>query len=323
MNISAWNVAAAGLLEVAVLESYQRADTIADQLCSTEPTKLRKNKFIGHTIIGNMAEGMNPGQRHPRAQFEERYVETPLTKKYGLAIEIMHEAVFFDLTSGGVISRAEDVGNELALLKERQIIDQFIGFNDTLNLNQYSYRGTAYDTYQGSSPWINTQANPLNDFDDVDDSEQLFVGMTDQEKGEPITITAKDILVMPAKYLRAKAILGFDTVQLNTQTDTVRGMGKNPLAGAGYNLIRANARLFNRIAAADGLNIGAANAADYWFHGDFKGAFAWMENWGITTKRAAANDYQMADQDLVLAIFTNYMGTIATKEPRKIVRNTN
>lgn len=321
-SISAWNAAAAGLLEVSVLEGYRRAAQIGDQLASTQSTRLRQTKSIGHTIIGPAGEPMNPGQRHPRYQFDERFVIQPQTEKYGAAIEVLHEAIFFDQTNGGVVQQAEKIGEELGLIKEMKIIDHFIGVNDLSNTRRYNYRGTEYDTYQGSSPWINTQANPLVDFDDVDDSNQLFVNMTDQEKGEPIIVDAKDILVMPSNWMRAKMIFGYDTVGIHTQTDTVRGIGPNPLKGMGYRLIEPNVRVQQRIAAASGLNAGS-NAAAYWYHGDFKGAYLWSENWSTRVKRASPSDYEMADQDIAIAIFANWMGGIGTLEPRKIVRNTN
>ena len=317
-NISAWNVAAAGLLEVMVLEAYQRHSFIGGSLARTIPTRLRQQKMIGHSIIGDVAENMKPGQRHPRAQFGERYVTTPETQKRGLGIDVTREAVFFDQTNGGVTQMAESVGAELGLRKERLIIDQFLGVT-----NGYTYGGTSYNTYQASTPWINTQANPLADWQDVDDALQLFAGMTDQEKGEPIIINARDVLVMPANEMNARYVFSYDKIERSTQSATEIGHGPNPLRSMGFNLLPSSVLVYNRLTAADGGNIAAANAKEYWFLGDFQGAFAYLENWAVNTARVAANDYTMADQDLILSLFVNEMGIPATVEPRKVVRNTN
>lgn len=322
-NISAWNVAAAGLLEVKVLEAYQRHSFLGSRLARTMPTRLRQQKLIGHSIIGDIAENMKPGQRHPRAQFGERYVTTPETQKRGLGIDVTREAVFFDATNGGVMQMAESIGLELGLRKERLIIDQFIGVTDVTDLNRYTYGGTAYDTYQATTPWINDLSNPLVDWQDVDDALQVFAGMTDQEKGEPVIINARDVLVMPANEMNARFIMSYDQIQRNTQSDTERGMGANPLRSMGFNLLPSSVLVYNRHTAADGLNLSASNAKEYWYLGDFQGAFAYLENWAVSTSRVAANDYTMADQDLILSLFVNEMGIPATIEPRKVVRSKN
>ena len=313
-NISVWNVAAAGLLEVMVLEAYQRHSFLGGSLCRTYPSRLRQQKMIGHSIIGDVAEDMKPGQRHPRAQFGERYVTTPTTKKRGLGIDVTREAVFFDATNGGVMQQAESIGGELGLRKERVIIDQFIGVT-----NGYNYGGTAYNTYQASTPWINSLSNPLVNFADVDDALQLFAGMTDQEKGEPVIINPVDILVQPANRMNAKTVLFYDKVERVSATATEIGHGPNPLKEFGFNLLPSSVLLYRRLTDADGLNLSAANAKQRWYMGDFQGAFGYMENWSVNTARVAANDYTMADQDLIFSLFVNEMGISATIEPRKVV----
>lgn len=315
-NISAWNTAVAGLWEVMVLEAYQRHSFIGAQLCRTVPTRLRQQKLIGHSIIGDLAENMKPGQRHPRAQFGERYVTTPETQKRGLGIDVTREAVFFDATNGGIMQMAESVGAELALRKERLIIDQFLGVT-----NGYTYGGTASDTYQTSTPWVNSHTNALVDFQDVDDSLQLFNGMVDAEKGEPIIVNARDVLVMPGNEMNARTVFSYDKIERSTQSGTEIGHGPNPLKSMGFNLLPTSVLVYKRITDADGLNIAASLAKEYWFLGDFQGTFSYFENWAMNTTRVAATDYTMADQDLILSMFCNEMGIPATVEPRKTVRS--
>lgn len=327
-NISAWNAAAAGLLEVQVLDSYNRHSFIGSMLAETVPTRLRKQKLIGYGFIGDLAEEMKPGQRHPRVQFPERYVDTPETKKFGLGIDVTREAVFFDPTNGGVITMAETVGRELGLNKERRIISQFIGNTDESSSpnanNRYVYGGVTYDTYQPTTPWINDFANPLVDFDDVDDAMQLFANMVDQEQGEPIIVNGRDVLVMPGNEMRAQMIFKAAEIRLNTQTAAVTTIGPNPLARLGTNLMPASVMVYNmltRSVANGGLGLSASDAAQYWWIGDFRGAFKYFENWAINSTRVSPSDYEMADQDLIFSMFCNEMGTPATVEPRKVIRN--
>jgi len=319
-NISAWNVAVSGLLGAQVMEAYRRPEFIGERLATVRPTKLRQTKKIGIGIVGDLAEDMKPGQRHPRAQLPERYGLSPITKKRGLGIEVTYEAVFFDLT-GQVNQQAESIGYELGLRRERMIIDQFLGIAPAAQ--NWNYGGVAYGTYQTATPYINDHANPLNDWQDVDDARMLFAGMRDMEKGELIAIGGRDVLVMPGKEMEAQMIFSYDRLERSTQSAAEVGIGPNPLRSAGYNLLPTSMLVYDRLIAADGGALDAAVAREYWFMGDFKMAFDYWENWGMRTKRAAANDYDMADQDLILAIFVNEMGIPGVNEPHAIVRNKN
>ncbi len=315
-NISAWNSTVAGLLEAKILEGYRRPEFIADRLASTRPTRLRRDRLIGVTEVEDLAENMKPGQRHPRAQFGERYVTTPETQKRGLAIDITRETVYFDQTRSQVLERAESVGFTLGLRKERMVIDTFLGIDNT-----YTYKDATSNTYQAAGQWTNEQSNPLVDWTSVDASQQLFSEMTNPDTGEPIAVIARDIFVMPARELSARRTFNASGTQFTNGTETTSG--NNPLTGLGFNLLPASVYAYNRLTDTDGLNIIADDAKDYWFHGDFQRAFAYMENWSTTVRRASPDSYAMADQDLVLSIFANEMGIPAVLEPRQVVRNTN
>jgi hypothetical protein len=319
MNASTWNAAAAGLLEVKIMEAYQRPGMIGDQLAEIVPTRLRTQRLLGITGIGDKAEAMQPGQRHPRVQLGEERVTTPETQKYGMGIDVTREAVFFDATNGRVMQEAEEIGTWMAWRREREIIDQFIGAGDVTNTKQYTYNGTAYDTYQTASPWINDHSNPLTDWEDVNDAIQLSVNMTDPALGEPVVYNPRQMLVMPANIMNARRALNATVVETETQTGAVRTIGSNPLSGVGLSLIEASVLVASRIVTAH--SVTAAQAADWWFLGDFKRAFKYYENWAMNVRRASPSDYIMLDHDLVLSIFVNEMGVSATVDPRAVIRN--
>jgi hypothetical protein len=75
--------------------------------------------------------------------------------------------------------------------------------------------------------------------------------------------------------------------------------------------------------SVEGLNISATNARQYWWMFDSQRAFGYFENWPLTVQSAPANDYIMADQDIVLATFANERGLPYVLDPRYVVRNTN
>ncbi len=313
-NISAWNATVGGLIEVKILEAYRRPGFIADRLVRTIPTRQRSEKLPGIADIGDKAEEMKPGDPHPRAQFEERFVTTPETKKHGLAVDVTREAVHFDLTNQ-VLSRAERVGDWLGMRKEKRVLDVVLGITNT-----YSYRGTSYNTYRTSGEWINEHTTALVDWEDIDAALQFFSAMTDQETGERVLVNPNQLLVMPAQLMTARRIINATEIRtgdITTGTGT-QTISANPVAGA-FEILSSPIAL-QRLTDTDGGNVSEVDANKYWFLGDFQRAFAYMENWGMQVRRADPNDYTMLDHDLAFSVFANEMGTPAVLEPREVVR---
>ena len=123
-------------------------------------------------------QGANP---QPRRTARSGRIRTaarhdPGTRRKALAVEVTQEADFYDLT-GRRMETAAGVGKELGYRKEVSQIDLVLGVT-----NPYVYNGTAYNTYQTSTPWVNSQSNPLSDYNDVDDSLDLFRQMTDPRR---------------------------------------------------------------------------------------------------------------------------------------------
>lgn len=322
-NISTFKASVGGLIEATILEQYRRPELIADRLMRNRPTRKNGEKMPGVAPLGDSALRMQPGDKHPRVQLVERYVETPELQKHGLGLDILTETISYDLT-GQVLKSAEDIGNALGLRKERRILDLFLGVN-----NSYKYGGTNYNTYLTSGNWINDQVNPFSDWQDVDESIQLFVNMKDQENSESITIIPTDVLIMPGRTMLWDHIQRASTVERvdnQANASTYRSTGANPLQNPtllqGKSLNPMTSILaYQRVIAADGLNIAASDAVKYWWHGDFQQAFAYMELWAMKINRANPSDYHQLDHDIVFSIFANEVGIPAVTEPRAVVRN--
>ncbi len=318
-NISAYNATVGGLLEAKILEGFQKPEFIADRLCTTIPTRLRSTKFIGYSDLADDAKETLPGQRHARTQFVERYVETPDTKKHTSAIDVTREAVFFDETRGQLLQQAEAIGYKLGLRKEKRVMNTFINVTNT-----YKYGGATYATYvSGGGNWVNTHSNPLVDWTDVDNSLQLFAGMTSQETGEPVVCNPRDVIVMPYKFLTAGNLFRATEIETLSGSGTELRRGANPVAG--FNLLPMSIYFYNRhtAPAGDGLALQTHNAREYWYMGDFKRAFAYMENWSMEVRRASPDSHTSLDHQYFLSVFANEMGEPAVLEPRFVVRSTN
>ena len=70
-----------------------------------------------------------------------------------------------------------------------------------------------------------------------------------------------------------------------------------------------------------GIVSSATNAKKWWFLGDFRRAFAYMENWPITVTQAPANSEADFNQDIVLRFKASERGAAAVINPRYVIKN--
>ena len=294
-----------------ILESYTQEAFAVSKLVDTVPTRLDGEKIPGIGRIKDEATEVHPGMPYPHVGFGEDYIETPSTAKHGLIVPVTKEAIFFDRTNL-VLGRAAEVGEVLGLNKEKRLIDLVIG-----QVNNYKWKGTSYDTYQSSTPWINVLAsNELVDWTNVDAAEQLFADILDPNTGEPILVQPNAVLVAPA--YRHAAYRVFKATQVSyTATDApTTTTAANPLA----NYTVADSRLAYRRVIASGE--AAADAKKWWFIGDFRKAFAYMENWPITVTQSPANSDADFNQDIVVRFKASERGAAAVLNPRFVVKCT-
>ena len=183
--------------------------------------------------------------------------------------------------------------------------------------NNYKWQGTSYNTYQAAAPWINVKTgNELVDWTSVDVAEQLFAEMLDPNTGEPVLLSANTVLVMPAYRHAAHRVFHALEVSVNPATTSTTTLSANPLAG--YQVI--DSRLAYRRVIAAGT---AADAAKkWWFLGDFKKAFAYMENWPITVTQSASGSEADFNQDIVVRFKASERGAAAVLNPRFVVKCT-
>jgi hypothetical protein len=248
---------------------------------------------------------------YPSLGFGEDYIETPSTTKRGYIVPVTKEAIFFDRTHL-VLSRAAEVGELLGLNKEKRLLDLVIGAT-----NNYKWLGQSLDTYQTSTPWINVKAsNELVDWTNVDAAEQLLADILDPNTGEPVLLEANTVLVMPAYRHAANRVFNALEVRFNPASSATTTLGVNPLSN--YQVVES--RLAYRRIIASGQ--AAADAKKWWFLGDFKKAFAYMENWPITVTQSAQNSEADFSQDIVVRFKASERGAAAVLNPRFVIKST-
>jgi hypothetical protein len=293
-----------------IMEAYTQEAFIVSKLVDTIPTRLDGEKIPGISRLSDQVEEVGPGMPYPHLGFGEDYIETPSTTKRGFIVPVTKEAIFFDRTHL-ILSRASEVGEILGLNKEKRLIDLVVGAT-----NNYKWKDTSYDTYQASSPWANyLPSNELVDWTNVDAAEQLFADILDPNTGEPVLIRGTSVLVTPAYRLAANRI--FNAAQL---TFTADGSGTttvaaNPLSNYG---VYDSRLVYRRILAA---GTAANDAKKWWFIGDFRRAFAYMENWPITVTQAPVGSEAEFNSDIVLQFKASERGAAAVLNPRYVVKS--
>ena len=314
VDVTAFSNIAGQVVYSKILESYSQEAFVMSQLVDTISTRLDGEKIPGIGRIREEAAEVRPGMPYPSVGLGEDYIETPSTTKRGFIVPVTREAVFFDRTHL-VLQRAAEVGEILGLNKEKRLLDLLIGVD-----NNYKWKGTQYNTYYGAGdagPWVNVLAHELVDWTDVDAAEQLFADILDPNTGEPVLIQASTLLVMPAYRHAAARILSATDLSYGDEASKVSTTYANPYSRTCQFY---ESRLAYRRVIASGQV--AAAARQWWFLGDFRKAFAYMENWPITVTQSPANSEADFNQDIVIRFKASERGAAAVINPRYVVKST-
>ena len=298
-----------------IMEAYANEAFVMSGMVETIPTRFDGEKIPGIAKITDETPTVQPGMPYPSYGFGEDYVETPSTTKRGFIVPVTKEAIFFDRTNL-VLSRAAEVGEVLGLNKEKRLLDVALGVTAA-----YKWKGTSYSTYV-STPWANALTNTLVDWSDVDEVEQLFAAMTDPNTSEPILISPTNMamMVMPNNRHQARRILNATSLMYGIPSSaSAQTLTTGPNSVSPYKLIDNTALAKARLVAS---GVSAADAAKYWYLGDFRKAFAYMENWPITVTQAPMNSEAEFTQDIVVRFKASERGAAAVLNPRYVVKST-
>ncbi|MCC6125823.1 MAG: hypothetical protein IT426_12725 [Pirellulales bacterium] len=305
------------IIRTKIMQAYRQEAFAVSKLVDTIPTRLDGERIPGVGRLGDQAAEVAPGMPYPHLGFGEDYIDTPQTAKHGFIVPVTKEAIFFDRTHL-VLQRAAEVGEALGLHKEKRLIDLVVGA-----ANNYKWKGVNYDTYSatgsGAPPdgaWINQTDQELCDWTDVDAAEQLFADILDPNTGEPVLIQATTVLVTPAYRHAAHRVFNAAEITYETGGGNLATTAANPLG----NYRVAESRLMYRRIVAAGET--AAAAKKWWFIGDFRKAFAYMENWPITVTQSPVGSEAEFNQDIVVRFKASERGAAAVINPRYVVKST-
>lgn len=303
VDTSAFSNITGQIVYSAVLQAAQNPMFIGDSLCTTIQTRFNGERIPGIGQIGDKAETVDEGQPYPFVGLNEDYIDTPATTKRGMIVPVTKEAVFFDRTNL-VLTRAADVGKWLGLNKEKRIISVVTGIT-----NNYKWKGTTYNTYQTTTPWINDKtSSALVDWTDIEILLLLFDAITDPNTSEPIIVVPNTLVVPSALLITAQRILNAPQMRFGDgASNTTQYEMKNVLAGR-YNIVSSP---YVKSVSTD---------ADNYYFGDPKQAFAYMENWPITVVQAPPNSDAEFNRDIIAQYKCSERGVAAVVEPRAMCR---
>lgn len=314
IDINAFSNITGRVIQSRMLESYRHDAFTLSNLVDTIPSRFETERIPGVTPIQGNALEIPTGMPYPNLGFSENYVDTPRTTKRGLIVSVTKEAIFFDQTHL-ILSRAADVGEILGLNKERRILSIVLGLK-----NEFKWNGKAYNTYYPKSatspPWINVcDNNELVDWKNVDAVENVFGSMMDTATNEPALIEPNTVLIMPQKKQTAAQIFQTNSIMFSSEEQAAMSSYKNPYGK--YNVISS------RLAVQELLKSGLTNdkAQLYWYMGNFRKAFGYMENWPITVTQTMGENDANFNNDIVVRYKASERGAATVLNPRYVVRS--
>lgn len=298
-----------------IKEGFEAPEFIGDSLVTKIPTQFHDGeKIAGITEPLGQADDVEEGMEFPEMSMKEDYIQTPSTIKTGNIIGITKEAVAKDRT-GVILERAKKVGQRIALRRECRILDVVLGIT-----NNHKWLGTTYNTYLTAGGWINDKASlPLVDWTSIDDvMVQLseIVNPFQTDANEPLPVMVKDLLVMPSKQMTAKRILGATEVRAVSNTDNTT-LSANPI---GNLALFVSALAYQRLVLS---GISTTNAKQYWFAGDAKRAFGYMEVYPLQIMQAPVDSEAAFRRDIVAQFKGVERGVPVVLEPRAFARRYN
>lgn len=324
VDISAFSNITGQILFTKILEGWQDATMIAENLFNTVQTEFDGEKlpWLSHPYSEG-DQDIHPGKPYPETAFGERFIQTPHTTKKGEIVSITKEMVYFD-RPGQALTRANEIGKYVGYQKEQICLKVLLGL-----VNNYNLNGTSYNTYLTAGSWVNSQSSaPLVDWTSINEAFVLFQNILDPDTSLPIVTEPKALFVMPARLFTARRITAATEVRSTSPSfaaspaadspGNVQMISGNPLP---WSLEVFTSPIAYQLLLNSGLT--AAQAQDYWYMGDFKRSLWYMQNWPLQLEQAPPNNIAMFERDLVVRVKASEKGYPVVDEPRYLVKMTN
>ena len=308
------------LLVTLVQEQYGAPEWIGEKLVRVYDESSPQN-FLTHIVplISNVTSGpqqVNSGMPYPISQMVEDYISLPAVGKYGEILNLSMEFLMQDRT-GQAQDSAAKLGHRARYDLEIDMLGPVLGL-----VNNFSWKGTSYNTYQSSgSNWINAatgQAIPGSDYSIIDTLEQLSNQILDPYTGIPLNDTEfGPVLCMKEAQKQMETLLqGTINVGLYPQipygasnlpsgaTGSAAQSEGNIQTQAGNQLKREREVITSKVARQMLINSGlsAAQVKNYFFMADWKKAFIYRQFIPIKVVQAPPENPLQFNNDIVTSL---------------------
>lgn len=303
VSTSAFSNITGQIFFTSVLEAFNRPQYIGERITRNIPTTLQsEEKVPGISLPGDEATAIGENEPYPEIGVSEEWITIPEKVKNGYILSISKESIFGD-TTGILLDRADRGSEMMAINKEKRILDTCLGITTSYRRND----GPAQATYANShtqGDFDNLSDDALVDWTDVESVLLLFNAILDPNIGEPIALEQVQMVVPEILKLSADRIL--NATEVRRTVGEYQTIGANPLRGETYERLSS---------PYVGSRSGSTTA---WWLGDFQKAFAYYENWPITTDEEREDGHRSFSHDTVLRLKTSEKGTPAVTEPRYV-----
>lgn len=314
VNLSAFSNITGQLIYQGVYDAYSAPEYIGDTLVTNENSREDNTRVPGLDPIDDDAAIVDEGGEYQDVKFGEDYIDIPQSKKRGLKIGVTREAVFFDRT-GQVLEMARSVGERLGLNREKRILKTVLGID-----NSYKRKGTAVDTYITTGNRINDLTNALTDYTSFDTAMKAFADMRDDRKDpEPIVVNPKQLLVNDALMYTTRNILRSTEIAVAPAVSNSASKMPNPYSGMLAQVGSPWVRKLLTGATTNSQTNSAAEAATFWYIGDFKRAFRYRTLFPLSVI-AAQNDVAQFERDVVAQFRADERGVPYIWAPWYVIR---
>lgn len=356
---STFSAITGNLLIDKIRQGYNAASFIGDQLVETIPVTHGNLDTIKEPWLGDIGtpaglmtsltdedeDLVDEGKEYQASDFQGNYVLLARPKKHGRRCDVTFEMIYADRTRQAY-EKANSVGKRVRRIKEYRILKCVAGitvgyrfsYNGTAELSSPTYVETDANTNSAYPRWVNhLDSTPLTNWADLNSVEQLFNQMRDPNTGEPLDIDADTILVMPSNLHNARHIIHATGIRTGPGGSTSTSNSASTVNYSSsdlkpYNILTS--KYLYKLMTTSGLaipsqdyvddgntlTVTAAQAADFWWVGNFKKAFYYREVYPLRTVQAPPQNPLEFDRDIVLSVKAQEYGVAGIQDPRYVVR---
>ena len=300
-----------------VQEKYDAPEFIYTKAIESKASTIQdKERIPGVTRIGSTTRGIKEGQPYPRYGVGEDYIDAPAKVKDGGIVEVTKEIVAGDKT-GVLLERTGELGYWLGYGVEERVIDALIDENDGATGafqggHRYTWRGTAYATYQAATPWINSKtSNALTDETSIDALWQLLVAITDPFTGKPIVYQMDTLICTPNLQWRASRIIRSTEIRQTAPGYATSASPAQTISPPALHAVLPGLKLMS----SPILKARLATDTD-WFMGNPRKAVRRYYNWDITTAQRSTGTDAEFERDVVMQFKAGLKDAVTTIQPR-------